>query len=174
MASGGPGTDRRLVGPRFFGSAKACYARRQNSRNVVSGNEPATGCRALTGGLTPTARRTHSATLGFSDLRVKRPQRRPLAWGFRIRGTWLRGALIVKFRSLANRPTVLLVNPQTLGMIIESFLVHNAKDESGHIDARMPESRPHGCKKMASGGRKARGFSDPPRRVTHVARIHAR
>ena len=31
-------------GPWFFGSTKACYARRQNSRKVVSGNEPATGC----------------------------------------------------------------------------------------------------------------------------------
>ena len=44
MASGGPGTDRRLVGPWFFGSTKAGYARRQNSRKVVSGYEPATGC----------------------------------------------------------------------------------------------------------------------------------
>jgi len=38
MASRGPGTDRRLVGPWFFGSNKACYARRQISRKVVSGN----------------------------------------------------------------------------------------------------------------------------------------
>jgi len=47
MASRGPGTDRRLVGPWFFGFNMACYARRQNSRKVVSGNEPATGCRCL-------------------------------------------------------------------------------------------------------------------------------
>ena len=51
-------------GPWFFGSTKACYARRQNSRKVVSGNEPTTGCWRLYQRLTPAARRTVSATLG--------------------------------------------------------------------------------------------------------------